>query len=86
MGQKQKLHAVANAESTSGPHDVRRPSAALHHLWPVNISSICSCMDFLFLPHLVFSAFTPYCIFCFWPILYFLVCVCVCVSYQLPCM
>ena len=32
MGQKQKIHAEANAENTSGPHDVARPSAAPHHM------------------------------------------------------
>jgi len=32
MGQKQKTHAEANAEKTTGPHDVGRPSAAPHHM------------------------------------------------------
>ena len=30
MGPQQKIQADANAENTSGPHDVRRPSAAPH--------------------------------------------------------
>ena len=32
MVQKQKIHAEANPENTSGPHDVGRPSAGLHHM------------------------------------------------------
>jgi len=32
MGQKQKIHAEANAENTSGPHDVGWPSAAPHRM------------------------------------------------------
>jgi len=32
MGQKQEIHAEANAQTTSGPHDVRRPSAAPRHM------------------------------------------------------
>jgi len=62
MGQKQKIHAEENAENTSGPHDEsthgggRRP----HHI--ACIFSICTHMHFLRLPHIVLSAFGPYCI------------------------
>jgi len=73
MGQKQNIHAEAKAENTSGPHDEsphgggRRPP---HIMWPASIFKICIPMYFLVLLHIVFSAFGPYCMFCFWPILY----------------
>ena len=67
MGQKQKIHAEANTENTSGSHDVGRPSAAPHHMvaapscdascGPLEFVSICLRMNFLLLPHIVFAAF-----------------------------
>ena len=32
IGEKQRVHADAKAENTSGPHDVGRSSAASHHM------------------------------------------------------
>jgi len=66
MGPKQKTQAEANAENTSGPHDVGRPSAAPHHVvaaaeGPATISSI---------GFRLASALAPYCIVCFGPILH----------------
>ena len=64
---KHQIHADANAENTGGPHDesppywvwLRRPP---HIMWPAGICSICLRVYFLPLPHIVFSAFGPYCI------------------------
>jgi len=61
----------------------RPRNAARHHMavtsifimWPARIFSICLRMYFLRLPNISFSAFAPYCMFCFWPILYLLPCV-----------
>ena len=53
MGQKQKVHAEANAENISGPHEVGQPKAA-------SISSIRLRLYFLLWPHVVFSALAPY--------------------------
>ena len=77
MGQKQKIHAEASAENVSGPHDVGRPSAPSPHGdssgGPLLFSAFASAYIVCFVPHIVFSAFGPYCIFCH-------------VFYQLPCM
>jgi len=75
MGQKQKKHAEANAENTSGPHDeshmvaaagggrhhmVRGGQSPFHIMWAARIFSICLRIYFLLLPHNVFSAFGPH--------------------------
>ena len=78
MGQKQEIHAEANAEHTSGPHDVGRPLAAPHHMaaaaggrQTVLIHHVTR-WYFQHLPPHVISVFASYYIFYFCPILYFL--------------
>ena len=70
-GQMLKILAghMMNHHMVAAAGGVQRPP---HIMWPASIFSIGLRMYFLLLPHIVFSAFGPYCIFC--P-----------VFYQLPC-
>lgn len=67
MGRNQKMHAEANDRNTSGPHDVGRPPpVVVHHVAfeSACVSLFCPILYCLLSPHIVLSAFDPYCIFC----------------------
>jgi len=69
-GKNKKKHAEANAENTSGPHDVGRLSVAPHHM----VAAPAGGCQHVVIIMWVGSSFSirPGMCFCFCPVLYFL--------------